>query len=122
MTLGVAIASLSWFLMGSVATIAATIVALAVFAVGEALQAPRFYEYVAALAPREQVGTYMGFAFLPIAIGTFACGWSSGYLVNRFIESGSAHPPYMWYVVGAMGLLTTLLMVLYDRFLGPRTA
>jgi hypothetical protein len=92
------------------------------FAVGEAIQAPRFYEYVAALAPREQVGTYMGFAFLPIAIGTFACGWSSGYLVNRYITSGSDHPAHMWYVVGTMGLLTTVLMMLYGRFLGPQRA
>ena len=38
------------------------------------LQAPRYYEYVADLAPKEQVGTYMGFAFLPIAIGTFVAG------------------------------------------------
>ncbi len=33
-----------------------------IFAIGEAVQAPRFYEYVSRLAPPEQVGTYMGFA------------------------------------------------------------
>ena len=34
--------------------------------------------YVAALAPTEQVGTHMGFAFLPIAIGTFIAGGRAG--------------------------------------------
>jgi dipeptide/tripeptide permease len=121
MTLGVGLASASWFLMASVPTRTVTVIALAVFAIGEAIQAPRFYEYVAALAPRERVGTYMGFAFMPVAIGTFACGWVSGYLVQRYLQSGTEEPPHMWYVVGGIGVVTTVLMVLYDRWLRPRS-
>jgi hypothetical protein len=62
----------------------------------------------------------MGFAFLPIAIGTFIAGWSSGYLVTRFVENDNPAAPKMWLIVGAYGVVTTLLMVLYDRFLAPR--
>ena len=91
------------------------------FAVGEAIQSPRYYEYVADLAPKEQVGTYMGFAFLPIAIGTFICGYTSGWLVEHYVNQ-SATPWVMWYYVGAMGVVSTLLMVVYDRVLAPRTA
>jgi dipeptide/tripeptide permease len=90
------------------------------FAVGEATQSPRFYEYVANLAPAEQVGTYMGFAFLPIAIGTFIAGWSSGYLVKHYVEGGNPAAPQMWFVVGFYGVVSTVLMVLYDRFWAPR--
>ena len=97
-------------------------VAIVVFALGEALQAPRYYEYVADLAPKEQVGTYMGFAFLPIAIGTFIAGAISGKLVTHYIHGpGQAAPQHMWYVVGAIGVVSTILMAVYDRFLRRST-
>jgi dipeptide/tripeptide permease len=98
------------------------VAALVVFAVGEGLQSPRYYEYVAALAPPDQVGTYMGFAFLPIAIGTFIAGWSSGSLVTRFVEGGNPQAPQMWFVVGSYGVVSTILLVLYDRFVAPKRA
>jgi dipeptide/tripeptide permease len=120
MVLGFVLATACWFIMGSVPTIAGAVVAMMVFAIGEAIQSPRFYEYVANLAPADQVGTYMGFAFLPIAIGTFIAGWSSGYLVKHYVEGGNPNAPQMWYVVGFYGVVSTILMVLYDRFVAPK--
>ena len=122
MVLGVGLATASWFIMGTVPTLAGTIAAMMVFAVGEAIQAPRFYEYVSRLAPPDQVGTYMGFAFLPIAIGTFLSGASSGYLVEHFVEGGNAAAPRMWFVVGGYGVVATLLLVVYDRFIAPKAS
>jgi dipeptide/tripeptide permease len=122
MTLGFVISTAAWFLMGSVPTIAGTIAAVAIFALGEAIQAPRFYGYVSDLAPRDQVGTYMGIAFLPIAIGTFGAGLVAGPLVEAYIRSGAPQPSHMWYVIGAIGVVTTVLMVVYDRLLAPREA
>jgi MFS family permease len=87
---------------------------------GEAIQAPRFYEYVARLSPQDQLGTYMGFAFLPIAIGTFIAGWSSGYLVEHYVEGGNPAAPRMWFVVGSIGVVSTLLLLIYDRFIAPK--
>ena len=77
---------------------------MAVFAVGEAMQAPRFYEYVADLAPREQMGTFMGFAFLPVALGSFVGGALAGTLVERFVR-GSSTPGAMWWVVSGIGFV-----------------
>ena len=122
MTLGFALATACWFLMALAPTVAFTVAAIAMFAIGEGLQSPRYYEYVAALAPKEQVGTYMGFAFLPIAIGTFVAGWSSGYLVKHYVEGGNPQAPSMWLWVGAYGVVTTALMLLYDRFVARRAA
>jgi len=118
MTLGFAIATSGWFVMGAIPTIEAAFAGVAIFALGEALQAPRYYQYVADLAPREQVGTYMGIAFLPIAIGTFGTGLLAGRLVEAYKDA--AQPSHMWYVLGVIGVVTTLLMVVYDRFLAPR--
>jgi MFS family permease len=119
MVLGFSLATACWFVMGAVPTLTGAIIAMMVFAVGESLQAPRFYEYVARLAPPEQCGTYMGFAFMPIAIGTFIAGWSSGYLVEQFVEGGNPAAPKMWLIVGGYGVVSTLLLILYDRFIAP---
>jgi dipeptide/tripeptide permease len=122
MTLGFALATACWFLMALAPTVAFTVAAIAMFAIGEGLQSPRYYEYVAALAPKEQVGTYMGFAFLPIAIGTFIAGWSSGYLVKHYVEGGNPEAPSMWLWVGSYGVVATALMLVYDRFVARRAA
>lgn len=123
MTLGFALATASWFLMASHPTVAFTVAAIMLFALGEAIQAPRYYEYVADLAPQAQMGTYMGFAFLPIAIGTFIAGALGGKLVAHFIQGpGAAAPQRMWLVVGGVGVASTLLMLAYDRFVAPHQA
>jgi MFS family permease len=122
MVVGFALATACWFVMAGFPTVTMTVVAIVLFALGEALQSPRYYEYVAALAPREQVGTYMGFAFLPIAIGTFIAGWSSGFLVKTYVAGANPDAPRMWLWVGAYGVVSTVLMVLYDRFVAPKRA
>ena len=130
MIAGFVLASASWFVMGAFPTLAMTVAAIVVFALGESTQAPRYYAYVADLAPKEQVGTYMGFAFLPIAIGTFIAGVSSGKLVAHYVgatSGGTFHPgpgfayaSHMWYWVGGMGVVSTVLMVVYDRLVVRR--
>lgn len=113
MTLGFIIASLSWLLIALSPTIVAAIVGVAMFAVGEATQAPRFYEYVAALAPKEQVGTFMGFAFLPVAIGSFVAGPLAGWLVETYLRQ-TMNPAMMWYITAGIGFVSTALMLLYN--------
>jgi POT family proton-dependent oligopeptide transporter len=123
MTQGFVLATACWFLMGTFPNLYLTFVFVGLFAVGEAIQAPRFYEYVADLAPKDQVGTYMGLAFLPVAVGALAGGAISGKLVSHFIQGpGRGAPQHMWYVIGAIGLASTLLMVVYDRLVVRRRA
>ena len=119
MSSGFAVASLGWLLIGHVPTMEATVAGIFIFAIGESMQAPRFYEYVAELAPRDQVGTYMGFAFLPVAIGALVAGYLSGFLVDHYLHQ--AHRPgMMWDILAAIGGVSTLLMLAYDRFVAPR--
>lgn len=116
MVLGFVIASCSWLLIASSPTITVAILAMGLFAVGEATQAPRFYEYVSALAPKEQVGTFMGFAFLPVAIGSFIAGPLSGWLVETYLQK-SMNPTMMWTILAGIGFGSTLLMIAYNIFL-----
>ena len=114
MATGVAVTSVAWLilLLGSSSWfIAAT---LLVVALGEALQASRFYEYCSRLAPKGQEGVFMGYAFLPIAIGFLIAGQIGGRLVHYFGDVRHA-PEQLWVVVCAIGLATSIALLLYDR-------
>jgi dipeptide/tripeptide permease len=114
MATGVAITGMAWLILllgnGSL-FIAAT---LFVVALGEALQASRFYEYCSRLAPKGQEGVFMGYAFLPIAIGFLIAGQIGGRLVRYFADVRQA-PEQLWIVVCGIGLATSLALVIYDR-------
>lgn len=97
------------------------VAALVVLAVGEMVQSPRYYEYVSRLAPPGQQGTFMGFSFLPIAIGFVVAGKIGGRLVNYFGEI-LHRPNQLWYVIAGIGIATTLLMWIYDRLVKPSAA
>ena len=120
MASGFAVASASWLVIAFSQSWQGVVVAMLFFALGESMQAPRFYEYVADLAPKEQTGTYMGFAFLPVAIGAFAAGPLSGYLIEHYLKGPK--PGGMWTLLSAIGFAATVGMLLYDRFLAPRKA
>lgn len=113
MTLGFILASLSWIIIGVWGSVLAVIVGVFLYALGEATQAPRFYEYVSSLAPKNQVGTFMGFAFLPVAIGSLTAGYLADWLRLTFM---STNPGMMWFVVAGIGVTTTVLMILYNAF------
>lgn len=94
------------------------VAALVVLAIGEMVQSPRYYEYVSRLAPPGQQGTFMGFSFLPIAIGFVVAGQIGGRLVNYF-GAVRNRPNDLWYVIAAVGVLTSLLLWVYDRLVRP---
>lgn len=112
---GFTIASISWLMLALFQNVYVAIFTVFLFAIGEATQAPRFYEYVSSLAPKDQVGTFMGFAFLPVAIGSFVAGPLGGFLVHNFLEI-SYRPTFMWLIVSAIGFVCILFMYFYNQF------
>lgn len=112
--LGTVITSLSWLILASRPAIWAAVLSLFVLALGEIIQSPRYYEYISRLAPPGQQGTYMGFAFLPIGIGSLIGGWFGGTLVHEFGEVRH-QPSYIWWTVTAVGLITAALLWIYDK-------
>lgn len=93
-------------------------IALVVLAIGEMVQSPRYYEYVSRLAPPGQQGTFMGFSFLPIAIGFVIAGQIGGRLVHYY-GNVLQRPHQLWFVVAGIGILTTVLMWIYDKTVKP---
>ena len=120
-TLGALITSLGWLLIAAKASVVMAVLSLAVLALGEITQSPRYFEYISRLAPAGQQGTYMGFAFLPIGIGSLAGGWFGGALLHQFGEV-MHRPALIWPIVTGIGVLTTALLWVYDRAVQPVTS
>jgi dipeptide/tripeptide permease len=121
MTLGLAVGSCSWLLLLVSQTWQAAAGAMFLLALGEVLQAPRYYEYVADLAPRDQVGTFMGFAFLPIAIGALVAGPLGGYLLQKYLKE-TMQPDKAWVILASLGFVSTALLLAYDRWVARPSA
>jgi proton-dependent oligopeptide transporter, POT family len=115
--LGTLISSLSWLILAFHPAVWAAILSIFVLALGEIIQQPRYYEYISRLAPPGQQGTYMGFAFLPIGIGSLVGGWFGGALIHHFGEV-THQPERFWWAVSAVGIVTTLLLWVYDWLAG----
>ena len=111
---GMLLCSCAWLFMGAVATVPATILSIMLFAIGEATLNPKFYSHVASLAPRNQIGTYMGFAFIPPAIGCFVGGPLGGWLVTQYLKD-SFQPMVMWNIVFCIGAVTSIMLALHSR-------
>lgn len=88
-------------------------VMLVVLALGEITQASRYYEYCSLIAPPGQAGLYMGYAFLPIAIGALIGEPLGGYLLREF-GTVLGRPAAMWWVIVAVGVLTAAAMWIFD--------
>ena len=119
--LGTLITSVSWLILAFHPSIWAAIASIFVLALGEIIQQPRYYEYIALLAPPGQQGTYMGFAFLPIGIGSLIGGWFGGTIVHHFGEV-TRQPERIWWTVVAVGIVTTALLWIYDKYFRIATA
>jgi POT family proton-dependent oligopeptide transporter len=112
--LGTLITAVGWLVIGAYPRVWAAVAALMIVALGEIIQSPRYYEYISRLAPSGQQGTYMGFAFLPIGIGSLIGGRFGGWLVHHFGEV-QHEPQRIWWTVTAVGVATAALLWVYDK-------
>ena len=80
-----------------------------------------WFSIVSRLAPEGQQGTYMGFAFLPLGIGSLIGGAFGGFLIHYYGEV-KHEPAGMWWVIIGVGVLTAALLWLYDRVMMPKIA
>jgi dipeptide/tripeptide permease len=117
--LGTVITSLAWLILAWRPAIWTAVASLFVLALGEIIQSPRYYEYISRLAPEGQQGTYMGFAFLPIGIGSLIGGWFGGRIFHQYGEV-QHQPAHAWWVITGVGLVTALALFIYDRLFRVR--
>jgi len=118
---GTLITSLAWTILIFWPTVTGVVVTLVVVALGEITQSPRYYEYISRLAPAGQQGTYMGFAFLPLGIGSLIAGPIGGWLLHHYGEV-KHQPGVMWWVVIGVGVVTAALLWVYDKLVRKESA
>jgi len=116
--LGTLISAVSWLVIAGHPTVMACYVSIFVLAIGEIVHQPRYYEYISRLAPPGQQGTYMGFAFLPLGIGSLLGGWFGGRVMHHFGEV-MHKPERAWWVITGVGVGTAVLLMGYDLLVRP---
>jgi len=119
--LGTLVSMVAFAILALHSSIWAAYAVLVVMAIGELIQQPRYYDYISRLAPPGQQGTYMGFAFLPLGIGSFLGGPIGGALLHHFGEVRHEPQLFLW-ALTAIGVATTLLLWIYDRIVQPGRA
>jgi dipeptide/tripeptide permease len=108
------------------------IVCMAILTVGEVLWSPKLYEYTAAIAPKGQEGTYLGFSMIPYFLAKTVVSWFSGdWLMRWSPETVTVHgaavplkqalianevnywhsPAAMWFWIGLVSLAGCLAAV-----------
>ncbi len=114
-----------WLPMGSLFIV----LTVALIAFGELFASSRLYEYIGSLAPKGEEGLYLGYANLPMAIGSLVGGPVGAWLFNRVMCAGAERLPSGllkldpsaaatgWVLLGAFGLLSALAMWFYNRWL-----
>jgi len=110
MVFGFVLATIAWFVVGLTGTATFVIIGAIMFGLADATQTPRFYDYVSTLAPKHQVGTFMGFAFLPVAVGSLFAGYLADWLRIHFMNS---NPSMTWFVLSGLGVVGTLLIIFH---------
>jgi dipeptide/tripeptide permease len=105
------------------------VLTVALIAFGELFASSRLYEYIGSLSPKGQEGLFLGYANLPMAIGSLVGGPVGAWLFNKVMCAGAVKLPNGllqldptaaatgWLLLGAFGLLSALALWLYNRWL-----
>lgn len=100
-----------------------------VFAFGELIFSPRFTEYIAVVAPKDKVASYMSLSVLPMFIAKPINGFISGLLISNYsydgirakVDTGNIlygeSPEYMWLVYFILAALSPIAVMSMKRIL-----
>ncbi len=91
-------------------------IGIVIFSVGEFLTHPNFISYVSKIAPHDKVALYMGYAFIPSAIGNVTGSLAGGVLWDA-IAVGKEQPSFFWAIYVAIGLITIANFLIYNRWI-----
>lgn len=77
------------------ATYVTSIIAIVILSVGELIWSPRLYEYTAAIAPKDQEGTYLGLSMVPYFLAKTVVSLLSGHMLARWVPEFPAGEPIL---------------------------
>jgi dipeptide/tripeptide permease len=121
---GVRVLVANWLPIGSVFLI----LTVALIAFGELFTSARMYEYIGALAPKGQEGLFLGYASLPVAVGSLTGGPVGALIFNEIMAKNATVRPdgllelvpaqnaLGWIILMAIGLLSALAVWIFNRW------
>lgn len=96
------------------------IAGLFIFSIGEMTAHPKFISYVGLIAPPDKKALYLGYSFLYGVIGSGVGGILGAYLYVYFTETLN-NPSLLWLTFSLIGVFTIIGLLLYNKFLAPKT-
>jgi dipeptide/tripeptide permease len=104
------------------------IMTVALIALGELFTSARMYEYIGALAPKGQEGLFLGYANLPLALGSMVGGPVGAYIFNEIMAKGATKMEnglleldrtqnmFGWMILMAIGLISAAALWQFNRW------
>jgi hypothetical protein len=104
------------------------ILTVGLIAIGELFTSARMYEYIGALAPKGQEGLFLGYANLPLALGSMVGGPVGAFLFNKIMAKGATTQPnglleldqtqnmLGWVILVAIGLISAAALWQFNRW------
>ena len=105
------------------------VLTVALIAFGELFASARLYEYIGSLAPKGQEGLFLGYAQIPMAIGSLVGGPAGAYVFNDIMCRGAVKLPggllkldphsatLGWCLLTGIGLASAASMFAYNAWL-----
>jgi len=127
---GVRVLAANWLPLGSVFIILTVVL----IAFGELFTSARTFEWIGALAPKGQEGLFLGYANLPMAIGSLVGGPVGAWIFNAVMCRGAVKRPdglldldpasasAGWLILMGIGFASAASMWLYNLWLTRHTA
>ncbi len=122
---GVRVITANWLPLGSIFIILTVVL----IAFGELFTSARTYEWIGALAPKGQEGLFLGYANLPMAIGSLVGGPVGAWIFNAVMCRGAVRRPdglfdldpasasAGWLILMGIGFVSAASMWLYNLWL-----
>ena len=120
MIFGISIATLGMALLAVSMNAWVFVAGLFIFSIGEMVAHPKFLSYIGLTAPPDKKALYLGYSFLYGVIGSGVGGILGATLYVSLVEKNDT-PALFWLIFVAIGIMTIIGLLIYDRFIARRT-
>jgi dipeptide/tripeptide permease len=114
MIVGIALGTIGMAILAISTHIWVFMAGIVIFSIGEMTAHPKLISYIGQIAPRDRVGTYMGYIFLYGVIGSSIGAVLGANLYVHFVDRLN-QPRTLWIVFSLIGVATIVALAVYDR-------
>ena len=120
MIVGITMGTIGMAVLAISASIWVFMIGIIIFSIGEMTAHPKFISYVGLIAPEDKKALYLGYAFLYGVLGSGIGGILGANLYVHFVDNLN-QPGTLWLVFSMIGVVTIIGLILYNKFLAPKT-